>query len=158
MRCCQARRSSISAQYNRPKVRTSTTCAGGIHDSGNRPSTNSVRKSRASARSVLARFLGPRNPAISAGSPTCATTPRRGQLPDHIPPPRTALQRKLRVPTRAVLAQPTPQRLACGRPDLTGVHQAVVVHVIERDLLPVHVKPAYHRHQWDLLKLPKNFF
>ena len=24
-------------------------------------------------------------------------------------------------------------------------------------LLPVHVKPAYHRHQWDLLKLPKNF-
>ena len=43
MRCCQARRSSISAQYSRPRVRISTTCAGGIHDSGNRPSNNMVR-------------------------------------------------------------------------------------------------------------------
>jgi hypothetical protein len=37
------RRSSISAQYSRPRVRISTTCAGGIHDSGNRPSNNMVR-------------------------------------------------------------------------------------------------------------------
>ena len=34
-------------------------------------------------------------------------------------------------------------------------HHAIVIHVVERDLLPMHVKPAYHRH-WDLLKLPKN--
>ncbi|EUA23717.1 hypothetical protein I553_5079 [Mycobacterium xenopi 4042] len=34
------------------------------------------------------------------------------------------------------------------------MHQPVVVHVIERDLLPVHVKTAYHRHR-DLLKLLK---
>ena len=69
------RRSSIRVQYNRPRVRISSTCAGGIHDSGNRPSTSSVRSSRASARSVLARFFGPRNAAISAGSPRCTPTP-----------------------------------------------------------------------------------
>ena len=119
MRCCQARRSSISVQYNRPRVRISSTCAGGIHDSGNRPSNSSVRSSRASARSVLARFFGPRNAAISAGSPKCATHPRRGQLLDHIPPPGAALQRELRVPVRAVLAQPAPQRRPRRRTDLT---------------------------------------
>ena len=75
MRCCQARRSSISVQYNRPRLRISSTCAGGIHDSGNRPSNSSVRSNRASARSVLARFFGPRNAAISAGSPRCTPTP-----------------------------------------------------------------------------------
>ena len=74
-RCCHPRRSSINAQYSRPSVRISTTCGDGIHESGNRPSHNNVRNSRASARSVLARFFGPRNPAVSAGSARCATTP-----------------------------------------------------------------------------------
>ena len=32
----------------------------------------------------------------------------------------------------------------------------VTVHVVERDLLPMHVETAYHSHQWDLLKLPKH--
>jgi hypothetical protein len=53
-RCCHPRRSSINAQYNMPSVRISTTCGEGIHESGNRPSHNNVRNSRASARSVLA--------------------------------------------------------------------------------------------------------
>src|SRR6516225_1290999 len=75
MRCCQLRRSSINAQYSRPSVRTSITCAGGIHDSGNRPSNNRVRSSRASERSVLARFFGPRKAATSAGSPICTLAP-----------------------------------------------------------------------------------
>jgi len=35
------------------------------------------------------------------------------------------------------------------------VHQAVVIHVIEGDLLPVHVQAAYHRHR-DLLEFLKH--
>ena len=80
---------------------------------------------------------------------------RSGQLLDHIAPPGAPLHRHLRVPLRAVHAQPAPQRLAGRRTDLTAAHQpGIGVHVIERDLLPMHVKPAYDRH-WDLLKLPK---
>src|SRR4029077_14205848 len=72
-------------------------------------------------------------------------------------PPGAALQRELRVPIRAVLSQPAPQRFPGRRTDLTPVHQAVVIDVIEGDLRPMHVQTAYHRHQWDLLELLKNF-
>src|ERR1700737_3253864 len=78
------------------------------------------------------------------------------QLFDHIPPPGATLQRELAITIRAVLAQPAPQRLARGRTNLTPVHQAVVIHVIKRDLLSVHVKAAYHGHR-DLLELLKHF-
>ena len=38
--------------------------------------------------------------------------------------------------------------------DLTPPHQpGIDVHIVERDLPPVHVEPAYDRH-WDLLTLP----
>jgi len=84
------------------------------------------------------------------------THARGGQLLAHIPPPGAALQRELRVPVRAVLGQPTPQHVPRRRADLAPPHQAVVVHIIERDLLPMHVKPAYHRHR-DLLELLKHF-
>ena len=76
------------------------------------------------------------------------------QLLAHIPPTGAALQRELSIPVGAVLVQPTPQRGPRCRPDLPPPHQSIVVHVVERDLLPMHVKPAYHRH-WDLLTLPK---
>ena len=155
MRCRQARRSSISAQYNRPRVRTSSTCPGGIHDSGNRPCNSNVRNNRASARSVFARFFRtPQTCGLGRISQMRRRT-RRGQLLDHIPPPGAALYRDLRVPGRAVLAQPAPQRRAGSRTDLPAAHQpGTGIHVVERDLLPMHVKSAYHRH-WDLLKLPK---
>jgi hypothetical protein len=82
-------------------------------------------------------------------------TTRRRELLDHIPPPGAALHRHLRIAVRAMLAQPAPQRRAGCRPDLTAAHQpGIGIHIIERDLLPMHVKPAYHRHR-DLLKLPK---
>jgi hypothetical protein len=81
--------------------------------------------------------------------------PRGRQLLTHVPPPGAALQRELRVPVRAVLGQPAPQRLPGCRAELTPVHQAVAVHIIERDLVPMHVQPAYHRHAWDLLELLK---
>jgi hypothetical protein len=80
---------------------------------------------------------------------------RSQQLFADISPPGAALQRELAITVRAVLDQPAPQRLAGRRTNLTPVHQAVIVDVIERDLLPMHVETAYHRH-WDLLKLPKN--
>jgi hypothetical protein len=76
------------------------------------------------------------------------------QLVTHVPPPGAALQREIRVPVRAVLSQPCPQRLPRRRADLTPVHQSVVVHVIKGDLLSVHVQTAYYRH-WDLLELLK---
>ena len=46
-------------------------CPGGIHDSGSRPISSSSRRCRASAQSVFARFFGPRNPLVSAGSAKC---------------------------------------------------------------------------------------
>jgi hypothetical protein len=82
---------------------------------------------------------------------------RSGQLLGDVPPPSAALQRELAIPIRAVPGQPHPQRRPRRRADLTPPHQPVAVHVIERDLLPVHVETAYHRHQWDLLELLKNF-
>jgi hypothetical protein len=72
--------------------------------------------------------------------------PRAGYLFGDVPPPSATLQRELRVPIRAVLAQPRPQRLPRRRADLTPPNQPVVIHIVERDLLPMHVKPAYHRH------------
>ncbi len=51
-------------------ARTSRTWAGGIHDSGSRSARRRSRKWRASARSVFARFFGPRSAAFSAGSAT----------------------------------------------------------------------------------------
>ncbi len=52
-------------------------CAGGIHDSGRRPISNSSRKCRASAQSVFARFFLPFNPAVSAGSARWTSAPTR---------------------------------------------------------------------------------
>jgi hypothetical protein len=67
---------------------------------------------------------------------------RSRQFLAHIPPPGAALQRELAVPLRAMFAQSPPQRFPRRRPDLTPMHQPVVIHVTERDLLPVHVQPA----------------
>ncbi len=51
--------------------------------------------------------------------------PRAGHLFGDVPPPSAALQRELRVPARAVLAQPRPQRLPHRRADLTPPNQPV---------------------------------
>ena len=77
------------------------------------------------------------------------------QLLADIAPPGAALQREIRVPIPKMLGQPAPQRLPGRRTNLTPVHQAVVIHVIEGDLLPVHVQAAYHRHR-DLLEFLKD--
>jgi len=50
---------------------------GGIHDSGNRPIINNSRRCLASARSLFARCLLLRLPAVCAGSARCTTAPTR---------------------------------------------------------------------------------
>src|SRR5215208_4003894 len=83
--------------------------------------------------------------------------PRGRQRLADIPPAGAALQRKLAITVRAMLGQPHPHRFPRRRPDLAPMHQPIVVDIVERDLLPVHVQTAYHRHQRDLLELLKNF-
>ena len=94
----------------------------------------------ASARSVLARFFGPRSVAISAGSPRCTPTPAAANSSLTYRHPVPALQRELAIPVRTMLAQPAPQRLPCRWTNLTPCTNPVVVHVIKGDLLSMHIK------------------
>lgn len=48
----------------RTRLRNSWMCVGGIQDSGRRPSCNSLRRWRASSRSVLARLGTPQRPGV----------------------------------------------------------------------------------------------
>ena len=77
MRCDHAVCSPARSRYSCSSTRSSITCCGGIHDSGARPSAARVRKWRAPARSVLARFSGPRRSAAPAGPASSAVTPAR---------------------------------------------------------------------------------
>jgi len=80
---------------------------------------------------------------------------RSGQLLHHEPPPGAALHRDIPATVGAVLTQPATQHISRGRTNLTPPdHSRVDVHVIERDLLSMHVETTYDRH-WDLLTLPK---
>jgi hypothetical protein len=64
---------------SRTRAQASSTGWGGIHNSGIRPSINRLRSRCASVRSVLARCLGPRRAAVSAGSATCAVISARAR-------------------------------------------------------------------------------
>jgi len=79
----------------------------------------------------------------------------RGQLPGDVPPAGTALQRERGIVPAGEPGQPGPQVRPVGRgdlapPDLPGGG----VQIVEGDLLPVNVEPAYDGHR-DLLKLPR---
>jgi hypothetical protein len=81
--------------------------------------------------------------------------PGRGQLLGDIPPPGTPLHRERHLATAGEPRQPGPHVLPVRRgdlpaPDLTG-HG---VEIVEGDLLPVNIQPAYDRHR-DLLTLPR---
>ena len=81
--------------------------------------------------------------------------PGRGQLRSDIPPPGAPFHRERDVVPAGEPRQPGPQVLPVGRgdlaaPDLPG-HG---VEIVEGDLLPVDVEPAYDGHR-DLLKLPE---
>src|SRR5215471_3049816 len=81
--------------------------------------------------------------------------PGRGQLPGHIPPPAASLHRERGILAAGEPGQPGPQVRPVRRGDLPALdlpgHR---VQVVEGDLLPVNIQPAYERHR-DLLTLPR---
>src|SRR5580692_8293848 len=79
----------------------------------------------------------------------------RGQLLSHVPPPGAPLDRERRILNAGEPGQPGPQVLPVSRGDLPALHlPAHGAGVVEGDLFPVDIQPAYDGHR-DLLKLRK---
>jgi hypothetical protein len=79
----------------------------------------------------------------------------RGQLLGDIPPPGASLDRERDVAPAGEARQPGAQVLPVGRADLAAPYlPGAGVEVVEGDLLPVDIQPAYDGHR-DLLKLRK---
>ena len=79
--------------------------------------------------------------------------PGRGQLLSHVPPARAPLHRERDVIAAGEPGQPDPQALPVGRGDLAAAHlPGYGVEVVESDLSPVDIEPAYDGHR-DLLTL-----
>jgi hypothetical protein len=77
----------------------------------------------------------------------------RGQFLGDIPPPGAPLDRERDVTAAAEPGQPGPQVLPVSRGDLAALHlPGHGAGVVEGDLLPVDIQPAYDGHR-DLLKL-----
>jgi hypothetical protein len=78
-----------------------------------------------------------------------------GQLLGHVPPAGTPLQRERHVIAAGEPRQPGPQVRPVGRGDLAALHlPGHRVQIVEGQLLPVDVEPAYDGHR-DLLKLQR---
>ena len=74
--------------------------------------------------------------------------PGPGQLRGHIPPPGARLERERHIGDAFEPFQPGPQMPPVGRGDLTAHHlPGRQVDIVEGDLLPVDIHPAYDRHQ-----------
>jgi hypothetical protein len=68
----------------------------------------------------------------------------RGQLLGDVPPPRASLDRECDVIAAAEPGQPGPQVPPVGRADLAAAHlPGAGAGVVEGDLLPVDIQPAY---------------
>ena len=79
----------------------------------------------------------------------------RGQLLRDVPPAGAPLQRKRDVVPAGEPRQPGPQVRPVGRGDLAALHlPGLGIEVVERELLPVDIQPAYDGHR-DLLKLQR---
>jgi hypothetical protein len=79
----------------------------------------------------------------------------RGQLLGDIPPPGAPLQGERDVITAGKPGQPGPQMRAVSRGDLAPLDlPGHGVEIVEGQLLPVDIQPAYDGHR-DLLKLPR---
>ena len=104
------------------------------HGGGAPPVTERDRESQPG----VARARPPR-PAPRPHTSTPASSPPRSPRP------------------RPGSARPASPAASCGLPDGSPRRAPTRyrIYIVERDLLPMHVKPAYDRH-WDLLKLPKN--
>jgi hypothetical protein len=73
--------------------------------------------------------------------------PGRGQLLGDVPPPGAPLDRERDVLTAREPGQPGPQVLPVGRADLAAAYlPGLGVEVVEGDLLPVDIQPAYDGH------------
>ena len=80
--------------------------------------------------------------------------PGRGQFLDNVPPPGAPLNRERDIITAMEPGQPGPHMLPVGRGDLATLDlPGHGVEIVESDLLPVNIQPAYDRHR-DLLTLP----
>jgi hypothetical protein len=78
-----------------------------------------------------------------------------GQLLRDIPPAGAPLQRERHVLAAGEPHQPGPQVRPVGRGDLAALHlPGRGVQIVERELLPVDIEPAYDGHR-DLLKLQR---
>ena len=81
--------------------------------------------------------------------------PGHGQFLSHIPPPGAPLHGEVHVLAGEPARQPCGQMLTIGRRDLPAPHlPRGSVEIVEGDLLPVNVQPAYDGHR-DLLTLPR---
>jgi hypothetical protein len=79
----------------------------------------------------------------------------RGKLLGDIPPPGAPLHRERDILAAVEPRQPGPQVHPVGRADLAAPHlPGAGVEIVEGDLLPVDIQPAYDGHR-DLLKLPE---
>jgi hypothetical protein len=79
----------------------------------------------------------------------------RGQLPGDIPPPAAPLHRERGIIAAGEPGQPGPQVLSVSRADLPAAYlPGHGFEVVEGDLFPVDIQPAYDGHR-DLLKLRK---
>jgi hypothetical protein len=73
-----------------------------------------------------------------------------------VPPPGALLPRERDAVTASEPGQPAAQVLAVGRDDLAADHlPGAGVEVVEGQLLPVDIQPAYDGHR-DLLRLPRD--
>jgi len=81
--------------------------------------------------------------------------PRGGQLLGDVPPASASLHRERDAAAAGEPRQPGPQVLPAGRGDLAAPDlPRHGVEIVEGDLLPVDIQPAYDRHR-DLLTLPR---
>src|SRR6185312_4084653 len=102
-----------------------------------------------SVLSVFACRRPPRNAAVSAGSPTCAISPAAASSSaTYRHPVQPSNANSTSVRPRETLGQPPRQMRPVGRRDPSPLDPAGDrVHVVERDLLPVDVQPAYDGHR-----------
>ena len=126
----------------------------GIQHSGSRP----FGQQRPEVPGV--GFVGPGVPLAAAGGggvgrlAEVGGDPGRGQFLGDIPPPGASLHRERGVVTAGEPGQPGAQVRPAGRGDLAAFYlPGHGVEVVEGELLPVDIQPAYdsNRH---LLKLP----
>ena len=121
-------------------------CSGGIHDSGRRPAINSSRRCRASARSLLARFLFPRRAAVSAGSARCTAAPTRRSSSTTNRQPGRRLQRDLELlATKALTEPPHPSTVRRRDPRPRDLAR-VGIDPLRGDLRSMLIKSHYDRH------------